>query len=72
MSENTTPENLMTTSSPPLTIPERAALLRQRIQSGETIPLPEISAFLAEARKAITTERRKVDVKIPPKDVDFF
>lgn len=50
-------------------------VLAQRIQSGETIPLSDLIAFIESSDKTLTTERKareKLEKPDNPLDVDFF
>ena len=49
---------------------ETAEALKQRLLSGEKIPLEEISKFLSSASDVTNREKRKLETK--PTDVDFF
>lgn len=44
--------------------------IKQRILSGEKIPLTELISFLGESRKVVASERKVRENK--PTDVDFF
>ena len=43
-----------------------------RIQSGETIPLDEVSAFLGDAGRALSAQTVSKEKAEKPKDVNFF
>ena len=49
-----------------------AADLIRRIQSGEKIPLAELTAFIQSSGKIIQTQIRSTEKAEKPRDVDFF
>jgi hypothetical protein len=53
-------------SSPALT---EALKLRQRLSSGEKVPLPDLIAFICLSNQSLEKQRVKTETS---KDVDFF
>lgn len=50
----------------------KARELISRIQSGETIPLPEVAVFLSDSGRALQAQVTQKEKAAPPTDVDFF
>jgi hypothetical protein len=50
----------------------KAREIISRIQQGETIPLPELEAFLSDSGKTLQQQVRTAEAPAKPTDVDFF